>query len=92
MSSPMYSTGIGIVIETIARMEHDEYLEASKAAEKQRGGRQEQAESINIEPELNEVNDDKEEASDKKPRKKGIDLKKIVTSFTEFFTPEDNIE
>ena len=92
MSSPMYSTGIGIVIETIARMEHDEYLEASKAAEKQRGGRQEQPESINIEPELNEVNDDKEEASDKKPRKKGIDLKKIVTSFTEFFTPEDNIE
>jgi cell division protein FtsA len=92
MSSPMYSTGIGIVIETIARMEHDEYLEASKAAEKQRGGRLEQPESMNIEPELNEVNDDKEEASDKKPRKKGIDLKKIVTSFTEFFTPEDNIE
>ena len=92
MSSPMYSTGIGIVIETIARMEHDEYLEASKAAEKQRGGRLEQPESMNIEPELNEVNDGKEEASDKKPRKKGIDLKKIVTSFTEFFTPEDNIE
>ena len=39
LSSPMYSTSIGIVIETIARMEHDEYLQESVEAEKLRPNR-----------------------------------------------------
>ena len=34
MSSPMNATGIGIVIETIARMEHDEQLQRSQASER----------------------------------------------------------
>ena len=87
MSSPMYSTGIGLVIETIARMEHDEFLEASKPTEKPI-----------LEPTVNtedgaaiaetEEKADEKGGKDKKPRKK-IDLTKIVTSFTQFFTPED---
>ncbi len=91
MSSPMYSTGIGIVIETIARMEHDEYLQAVKEAEKLKGGLAEQAETSASETELEEKYDEKEESEGKKKKKKGIDLKKIVTSFTEFFTPDDNL-
>ena len=91
MSSPMYSTGIGIVIETIARMEHDEYLQAVKEAEKLKGGLAEQAEASASETELEEKYDEKEESEGKKKKKKGIDLKKIVTSFTEFFTPDDNL-
>ena len=89
MSSPMYSTGIGIVIETIARMEHDEFLEASKAIE--------ETKYDPILPKGGELvpdtvaEDDAEEKSEtnKKPKKTLVDLKKIVTTFTEFFTPED---
>ena len=91
MSSPMYSTGIGIVIETIARMEHDEYLQAVKEAEKLKGGPTEPTEIIPSKLEQEENNDEKEESEGKKKKKKGIDLKKIVTSFTEFFTPDDNL-
>ena len=91
LSSPMYSTGIGIVIETIARMEHDEFLQASAAAEKRRKGIVEPQVVVAAETELEEAKEEVDESSQKKPRKKGLDLKKIVTSLTEFFTP-DNIE
>ena len=91
MSSPMYSTGIGIVIETIARMEHDEYLKASNAIEKKHVEAKQKEEIVVENPEMEEIDIEKEESEDKKKKKKGIDLKKIVTSFTEFFTP-DNIE
>ncbi len=90
LSSPMFSTGIGIVIETIARMEHDEFLQASQEAERQRAGyTKEPVEIVEDEQETSESEIDVNESRRKK--KKGIDLKKIVTSFTEFFTP-DNIE
>ena len=92
MSSPMYSTGIGIVIETIARMEHDEHLQAVKEAEKLKDRPIEPTKIISSELEQGENNDEQEESEGKKKKKKGIDLKKIVTSFTEFFTPDDNIE
>ena len=91
MSSPMFSTGIGIVIETIARMEHDEYLKASKAADEMRREPLHQDEIVVETPEVEQGDIEQEENEGKKPKKKGIDLKKIVTSFTEFFTP-DNIE
>ena len=90
LSSPMYSTSIGIVIETIARMDHDEYLKASQAAEPARSSHTVIHQDVPVETEENEtVEEPKEEP--KTAKKKGIDLKKIVTSFTEFFTP-DNIE
>ena len=91
MSSPMFSTGIGIVIETIARMEHDEYLEAVKEAEKEKAGLMEPTKNNAQAPEQGENDNEKEESEGKKKKKKGIDLKKIVTSFTEFFTPDDNL-
>lgn len=91
MSSPMFSTGIGIVIETIARMEHDEYLAAVKEAEKEKGGLIEPTKNNAQALEQGENDIEKEESEGKKKKKKGIDLKKIVTSFTEFFTPDDNL-
>ena len=91
MSSPMFSTGIGIVIETIARMEHDEYLAAVKEAEKEKAGLMEPTKNNAQAPEQGENDNEKEESEGKKKKKKGIDLKKIVTSFTEFFTPDDNL-
>ena len=92
MSSPMYSTGIGIVIETIARMEHDEYLKASKAAEASRLEAQQKVEIPAVNPEEEDVEDTKDENdSKKKPKKKGFDVKGIIASLTDFFTP-DNIE
>ncbi len=90
LSSPMFSTGIGIVIETIARMEHDEYLEATKASAMPNLTPEKPSPSPEI-PEKEENGDEKEESGNQKKKKKGIDLKKIVTSLTEFFTP-DNIE
>jgi cell division protein FtsA len=90
LSSPMYSTSIGIVIETIARMDHDEYLKASQAAQPAMSSRAVVPEETAVDTEEHEVVEEREDDS-KKKKKKGIDLKKIVVSFTEFFTP-DNIE
>ena len=89
MSSPMYSTGIGIVIETVARMEHDDFLQASKQAEMERKKQYEKQEIIVTQPETAQIPDEKDESTSKKKKKKGIDLKKIVTSFTEIFIPDD---
>ena len=91
LSSPMYSTSIGIVIETIARMEHDEYLQESVETEKLRTKSEDLAKFMSPQTEVPETPDEKEENDGKKKKKRGLDLKKIVTSFTEFFTP-DNIE
>ena len=91
LSSPMYSTSIGIVIETIARMEHDEYLQESVEAEKLRTKSEDLAKFMSPQTEVPETPDETEENDGKKKKKRGLDLKKIVTSFTEFFTP-DNIE
>jgi cell division protein FtsA len=91
LSSPMYSTSIGIVIETIARMEHDEYLHESEEAEKRRIEREGKVVVPDSQTETTKTTVEEEEKNDKKKKKKVIDLKKIVTSFTEFFTP-DNIE
>ena len=90
LSSPMYSTSIGIVIETIARMDHDDYLKASQAAQPAMSSRAVAPEETVVDTEEHEVVEEREDDS-KKKKKKGIDLKKIVVSFTEFFTP-DNIE
>jgi cell division protein FtsA len=90
LSSPMYSTSIGIVIETIARMDHDEYLKASQAAQPAMSSRAVDTEESVVDTEEHEVVEEREDDG-KKKKKKGIDLKKIVVSFTEFFTP-DNIE
>lgn len=92
LSSPMYSTSIGIVIETIARMEHDEFLQASKAAEESRLKAKQEKEIPIEDTDVKNGDSDTAGTDNKKPPRKGIDLKKIVTSFTEFFTPDENLE
>ena len=90
LSSPMYSTSIGIVIETIARMEHDEFLQASKKAEEERISSKLPKEP-NVETLEQEENDpDKDKNEGKK--KKGINLKEIVATITDYFTPDENLE
>ena len=89
MSSPMYSTGIGIVIETIARMEHDEFLEASKAIEETKYDPMLPKDGELVPDTVGEDEAEEKSETNKKPKKKLVDLKKIVTTFTEFFTPED---
>ncbi len=90
LSSPMYSTSIGIVIETIARMEHDEFLQASKDAEEERKRSKLPVEPVVEAPKQDENSPDQDKSEGKK--KKGIDLKKIVSSLTDFFTPDENLE
>ena len=91
LSSPMYSTSIGIVIETIARMEHDEFLQASKKAEEERNSSKLPVEPIVETPEQAESDADKDD-SDGKKKKKGFDVKGIIATLTEFFTPDENLE
>ena len=90
MSSPMYSTGIGIVIETIARMEHDEFLKASKEAEKEKALAQPPFGTPEVAPviETEEPAEEKEEPG-KKKKKKGFDVRGIISSLTEIFVPDD---
>ncbi len=89
MSSPMYSTGIGIVIETIARMEHDEHLRKMEETERQKTFGPKIEVETETDDEKKEKPVDETQGKGKKPKKKGIDLKKIVTTFTEMFTPDD---
>ena len=91
LSSPMYSTSIGIVIETIARMEHDEFLQASKKAEEERNRSKLPVEPIVETPEQAESDADKDD-SDGKKKKKGFDVKGIIATLTEFFTPDENLD
>ena len=72
-------------------MEHDEYLKASKAAEVARLSASQKEEVPASDPELEENEEDKDEYDAKKKKKNGFDVKKIISSITEFFTP-DNIE
>ena len=92
LSSPMYSTGIGIVIETVARMEHDEFLKTTKTVVEEQNKSVPEEEIPDTDPEVEENEVEKEEEEPKKKKKKGIDLKKIVTSFTEFFNSDNDIE
>ena len=83
------STGIGIVIETIARMEHDEFLQAAKESEKEKAaipvfGTPEEAPVTETE----EAAKEKEETG-KKKKKKGFDVRGIISSLTEIFVPDD---
>ena len=84
MINPMYSTGIGLVIETIGRMNHDERLRAAQKAKEDLKKEAEKPEIIIVDSEVTapqEENDDEEH---------GIG-KKIITRLSELFKP-DNIK
>jgi len=85
MSSPMNSTGIGLIIETIARMEHDEQLQRSQAAERAKSQIQIQPQTITIDPETVKVED--ELTDDGEPKPKG--WTKIITRLSNFLKPEE---
>ena len=92
LSSPMYATGIGIVIETIARMEHDNQLYESQKAERQREEAlhhpDETVSGLPIEPVETTINENEEEEN--KTRRSMPDIVKgIITRFSNFLTPED---
>lgn len=82
----MYATGIGLIIETIARMEHDRKLEAAKESKKPvKTVVAQTAETV-----VEEVTVE-EEVITKKPRNKGegFSMKNIVASVTKLFTADD---
>lgn len=84
MASPMYSTGIGLVIETIYRMEHDEQLRASQeAVRKQRAAAVAAPQPIEEEPVAIE-----EPIEEPTPERGGLGIR-IITRFAEIFKPDD---
>ncbi len=87
LSSPMYSTSIGIVIESIARMQLDSKLHASQEAEKAKA-HVVAVQEVAIEDAANEKEMDSKDKKGGKTKKK-IDLKEIITSFSNIFTTDD---
>ncbi len=84
LSSPMYATAIGIVIETIARMEHDEQLQRSQAAEKAKPVMQPEPQTIISET----VKEEEEPLPDGgEPKAKG--WTKIITRLSNLLKPEE---
>lgn len=83
----MYSTSIGIVIESIARMQLDSKLHASQEAEKAKA-HVVAVQEVTIEDAANEEEMDSKDKKGGKTKKK-IDLKEIITSFSNIFTTDD---
>ena len=83
MNSPMYSTGIGIVIETLARMEHDEHLRAAQEARRAKAAMNPPA--IGFDDTLPEEN---EEDTEEEGRK-GLGFTHIITRLSNLFKPDD---
>ena len=77
LSSPMYATGIGIVIETIARMEHDENLLALREAEEAKKPKDRKTEPIET---ATTVELPKEPVKDDK--RGGINIRGIITTLS----------
>ena len=84
LSSPMYATAIGIVIETIARMEHDERLQRSQAAEQIKPQMQPQPQAVSPET----VQEEAEPLPDEgEPKPKG--WTRIITRLSNLLKPEE---
>jgi len=85
MASPMYSTGIGLVIETLYRMEHDEQLRASQEAIRaQRAA----AMAVPTQPVEIETPIVDEPIDEPKTERGGIGVR-IITRLSEIFKPDD---
>ena len=86
MASPMYSTGIGLVIEAINHMEHEEFLNASKAKANPIPLKQD---DTNDNTETDETAEEKAQTSSKKDKKKKFSVSNIVATLSQIFVPED---
>ena len=83
IASPMYATGIGLVIETIARMEHDEHLRASQEAaraKKLASQPKPNPETITVETPVEDTEPEEE--------KSGFGTR-IITRLSNLFKPDD---
>ncbi len=83
MKSPMYATGIGLVIEGIARMEYQEHLDKLRAERL-------------LQPQGNlhtiEEQDAEEDVQEKAPKKKRFfSLPDIIAKFSGYISTDDNI-
>jgi len=85
MASPMYSTGIGLVIETLYRMEHDEQLRASQEAIRAQKATKTVIPTQPVEEQPAVVEMPTEQH---KPDKGGIGVR-IITRLSEIFKPDD---
>ena len=83
MINPMYSTGIGLVIETIGRMNHDERLRAAQQAKQEQKKVSQKVETVEVEIPV-------EEAYEEEKEKQGFGAK-IITRLSDLFKP-DNIK
>ena len=81
INSPMYATGIGLVIETLARMEHDEHLRASQEAARAK-------KQVIVETVLPKVEDEVVEDNDTETEKSGFGTR-IITRLSNLFKPDD---
>jgi len=85
IASPMYATGIGLVIETLARMEHDEHLRASQEAARAK----KLASRTKTNPDEIEV-DDPEETKEPEPEEVKTSFStRIITRLSNLFKPDD---
>ena len=83
MINPMYSTGIGLVIETIGRLNHDERLRAAQKAKEEIKKDDTMPEVIEVTPPFVDNNEENQD-------EQGFG-KKIITRLSELFKP-DNIK
>ena len=83
MISPMYSTGIGLVIETIARMEHDEQLRAAQEAKRAKAAA-DQAAKVEVVD-----NPETEEPKETEEPEEGRGIGRIITRLSNLFKPDD---
>lgn len=83
MRSPMYSTGIGLVIEGFARLEYQEHLDSIRAE------RLQQQQQVTTEDEKTENQEDEQDTGRKKKRL--FSLPDIIAKFSGYMTSDDNI-
>ncbi len=85
MASPMYSTGIGLVIETLYRMEHDEQLRASQEAIRAQRAAEIAVPTQHVEVETPIIDEPNDEP---KSERGGLGVR-IITRLSEIFKPDD---
>ena len=82
MINPMYSTGIGLVIETLGRMNHDELLRAAQKAKEDKKKNVQGTDTEEVEVPVVETHEEDENGFGKK----------IITRLSEILFKPDNIK
>lgn len=86
LESPMYSTGIGLVIEGLAKFENNRQKELTNEAIVE-------TPICDVNSNVNEeTTEDNSDDFDEREPKKGFNIKNIITGFTRFFKSDENID